>query len=44
MRIIKPELKVDFQPLVDWIGRLLCIGFWGGLVALLGWCVLTQHG
>jgi hypothetical protein len=44
MRIIKPELKVDFQSVVDWFGRLLCLGFWGGVVALLVWCVLTQHG
>jgi hypothetical protein len=37
MRIIKPECKIDLQPAIDWFARLLCLGTWGGLAALIAY-------
>jgi hypothetical protein len=30
MRVIRPSCKIDLQPAIDWFGRLVCLGAWGG--------------
>jgi hypothetical protein len=44
MRIIRPALKVDLQPAVDWFFRLATLGFWGGVAGLIVWAVLYGRG